>query len=124
MASLPTLDNVQYFFDPSNVAAISDHDPSTGAATTCVYGLSASGYVTIGETVQQFMTRLDISEKFAKLTRPDGTPIWINGSSMSSIRPRVASDKSGANAVLSFSSMPPQWVSETAVVAAAALKLA
>lgn len=122
MASLTTVDKVQYYFDPSNIAAISNHDPSSGAAMTCVYGISA-GYLKIEETAQAFMTRLNIGPKFAVLTRTDGAAIWVNRSSVTSIRTRVATDGAGANALLLLSSLPLQSVKETAAAAAAALGL-
>lgn len=100
MASLTTTAGIQYFFDPNGIVAISDCDPSTGSAVTCVYGLSSSGYLQISESVQQFMTRLNIAAKFGQLTRADGASIWMNGSSVTSVRSRVATDQAGVNSVV------------------------
>jgi len=72
-------------FDQSDVFAVTDHDAITGDAVTCVYGVSAAP-VNINETVSGFLERLDITAKFAKLTRPNSSSIWICGSAVTSIR--------------------------------------
>lgn len=99
MAMLTTVDQVQYYFDPKGIVALSDHDPSTGKAVTCVYGISTA-YLHIGESVQQFMTRLKIAANFGQVTRADGSPLWINTSTVTSIRSRVSTDPAGVNSVL------------------------
>jgi len=68
------------------VFAVSDHDAATDRAVTCVYGVSA-GPVQISETVGGFLGRLGLTAKFAKLTRPNSTGIWICGSAVTEIRP-------------------------------------
>jgi len=122
MATLTTADGIQYYFDPNGIVAISDRDPSTATAVTCVYGLSASGYLRIGEGAQQFMTRLNIAAKFAQLTRADGASIWVNGSAVTSIRSRVATDQSGVNAVI-FAGSTPYMIKELPAAVAAALHI-
>lgn len=99
MATLATVDQVQYYFDPKGIVALSDHDPSTGQAVTCVYGISAQ-YLKTAEGVQQLMARLKIANNFGQLTRTDGSPIWISCSAVTSIRSRVASDPAAVNAVV------------------------
>src|ERR1700683_685622 len=66
MGTLTTVDNVQYYFDPDSIAAISDYDPAGGGAVTCVYGISAS-YLMIAETPQAFMSDVGIAAKLVKL---------------------------------------------------------
>ena len=96
MAMLTTVDQLQYYFDPKGIVALSDHDPSTGKAVTCVYGISTA-YLHIGESVQQLMTRLQIAANFGQVTRADGSPMWINNSAVTSIRSRVSTDPAGVN---------------------------
>jgi hypothetical protein len=122
MGTLTTVDDVQYYFDPSNIAAISDYDPAGGGAVTCVYGIS-TGYLMVAETPQAFMAAVGIAGKLVQLTRPDDTAVWINGSSIVSIRSRVASDGPGVNALIFFASMPTQGVKEAAPAVAALFKL-
>lgn len=85
MASVTTVDGIQVTFAPKGVLALADHDANTGMAITCVYGVTKEA-LRISESATAFMTRLRITKNFAQLTRPDGFPIWINGSAVSSIR--------------------------------------
>lgn len=85
MATLRTLDGRDILFDADSVVAMADHDADTGKAVTCVYGVTR-GELRIGEPVDGFLGRLGIAAKFARLTRPNGTSVWIDGKSVSSIR--------------------------------------
>jgi hypothetical protein len=85
VADLTTTDGQQISFDPAAVAAVADRDADTGAAVTCVYGLSP-GVVKIPEPVSAFLGRLGIVGKFARLTRPDGSPVWIDAAAVSLLR--------------------------------------
>jgi hypothetical protein len=112
MATLTTLDGHQITFSPGSVGAIADHDGSTGAAVTCIYGVT-KGTLHIAETVQQFMARVKITTKLAQLTRPNGSPVWINGSAVSSLRPPLPNEYvSGVNTVV-FTDAIIQGVKET-----------
>jgi hypothetical protein len=84
MATLTTVGGLQITFKPSSVAVLADHDASTGAAVTCVYGVT-NNMLKIDETVQKFLSRVGIAKNFAQLTRPNGSPVWINGSAVSSL---------------------------------------
>ncbi len=84
MATLTTVDGIQITFESRTVSALADHDANTGAAVTCIYGVN-EGVLHISESVQAFMTRVGITENFARLTRPNGSPVWINGSAVSSV---------------------------------------
>ena len=82
MATLTTVDGLQITFAPKKVSGIADHDANTGLAITCVYGVTKEA-LQISEPVQDFMKRVRIAKDFAQLTRPNGFPIWINGSAVS-----------------------------------------
>ena len=84
MPELTTIDGTQITFNPDSVAVIVDHNEN-GQVVTCVYGIT-KGELHIGETVDTFLTRLGITQAFAKLTRPNGTRVWINGKAVSSLR--------------------------------------
>jgi hypothetical protein len=84
MASLTTVDNIEYNFVPGDVFAAVDHDLVTGDAVTCVYGVTAN-YLRIGETVAAFLARLEVQAGFAQLTRPNGYPIWIAAAAVGSV---------------------------------------
>jgi hypothetical protein len=120
MATLTTTDGRQITFAPNNVEAIADHDAMTGAAVTCIYGATKE-MIRTEESVQAFMTRVRITKKFAQLTRPNGSPVWISGGAVSSLRaPLPGEYAAGVNAVISTEALV-QGVRETPDVATAAL---
>src|SRR5271157_1270136 len=86
MATLTTVDGIKITFKPRSVKAIAkDHDLS-GKQVTIVYGIT-DGFLIISETALEFMSRLKIDTKnFAQFTRPNGSPVWISGEAVSSIR--------------------------------------
>ena len=105
MASLTTTNGAQFTFDPNSVIAVADHDAATGEAVTCVYGLTA-GVLKIYEAVVAFLARIGVTAKFATLTRPNGSPIWINGSSVSTIRAPLPGEYTAAvKSVISVGSL-------------------
>jgi hypothetical protein len=119
MATLTTVEGIQYNFDPSTVVAVSDHDPATKQAVTCVYGVTGN-YLKVKENIQEFLSRLNITANFAPLTAPNGGAVWLNGSSIAAIRGRVAGDARGANAVVYTSSIT-QWLKDSVADAVTAL---
>jgi hypothetical protein len=100
MAILTTVDGIQITFAAKTVSMLADHDANTGLAVTCVYGVTKEA-LQIRESVQEFLTRLRITNNFAQLTRPNGFPIWINGSEVSSIRAPLSNEfVKGVNTVV------------------------
>jgi hypothetical protein len=85
LPTLTTRGGRKITFKTSDIDAIADHNDSTGEAGTCVYGIIKT-LIEIDETVQEFMRRLRIEDKFAQFTRPNGWLVWVNGPSVSSIR--------------------------------------
>jgi hypothetical protein len=104
MATLTTTTGFQYFFQPANVVAISDRNPLTQQATTCVYGLSAGGgtggLLPITGSVQDLMSQLKGADKFGEVTGPDGTNYWFNVSLITSVSNAVGDSHAGANSVV------------------------
>ncbi len=120
MATLTTLGGAVITFNPSAVSAISDRNDTTGQAATCVYGVAAAPLM-IAETVQDFMQRLKIAQAFAQLTRPDGRPVWINGSAVSMLRsPHAGEYAPAVSSVITVGSLT-QGVTEQPAQAIAAL---
>lgn len=100
MASITTLDGMQYLFDPGVIAAVADRDELTGENVTVVYGLTPQGQ-RVSEPVGTLLQRLNLASAFAKLTRADGSAILINGKSVSVARqPVPGQDPQGVNAVI------------------------
>ena len=84
---LVTTDGRRIGFDPAAIVAIADHDPDTGTAVTCIYGLSPPwGFIRISEPVDAFLARLGIAGWFVELIRPDGSPVWINAAAVFLLR--------------------------------------
>ena len=88
MHTLTTTGGMSINFKADDIDAIADHNDTTGEAKTCVYGI-LSTVVMIDETVPAFMRRLEIEKEFGKFTRPNGWPVWINVSSINSVRPPI-----------------------------------
>jgi hypothetical protein len=85
MAAITTVEGLRILFDPAAIAAIAGSDGQTGATGAVIYGLGPEG-LTVGESTAALIKRLSLASSLAKLTRPDGSPIWINGKSVSVAR--------------------------------------
>jgi hypothetical protein len=120
MATLTTVGGLQITFTPSSVELLADHDASTGAAVTCVYGVTKD-MLKIVETVQNFLSRVRITKNFAQLTRPNGSPVWISGSAVSSLyAPGPGEYVAGVNTVVVTGALT-QGVQEAPAAATTAL---
>ena len=105
MATLTTIDGRQIKFSPSSVTVITDYDVLTHALITSVYGVRKV-VLEIGETPQEFMTRVDIQNNIAQLTRSTGRPIWINGNAVATLsEPLPDSYVDGVQTVIEIGSM-------------------
>jgi hypothetical protein len=105
MATLTTTGGREITFKVSDIDAIADHNDTTGEARTCVYGVF-SAPVMIDESVLGFLKRLEIEGEFAQFTRPNGWLVWINGSSVSSVRaPQKGEFAPSAKSVISTDSL-------------------
>ena len=120
MPTLTTTDGAQITFAAKAVSALTDHDGSTGEAVTCVYGVTPR-LLHIKETVPAFLSRVKIAKNFAQLTRGNGSPVWINGADVSSVRAPLPNEYvTGVNAVVSTDGLT-QGVQETPDAATALL---
>jgi hypothetical protein len=120
LAKLTTISGADIEFQPGSVAAVTDHDVETGQAVTTLYGLGA-GRVEIAETVEGFLTRIGVLQKFAKLTRPDGSPIWVNAQAVGLVRaPLPDEGPDSARAVVSIAGLH-QAIRETPAEATEAI---
>jgi hypothetical protein len=99
---------------------IADHDASTGEAVTCLYGLT-NGTLKINKSVQDFMSRVRIKANFAQLTRANGSPVWINGSVVSTVRTPLQNEYVAAVNAVVFTSALTRGVRESPSNATSAL---
>ena len=77
MPVLTTTRGLDIVFRADAIIAVADRDPEGGADVTCVYGLGPN-FQKIAEPVDTFLTRIGKVERFARFTRPNGSPIWFN----------------------------------------------
>ena len=112
MPELTTVDGDMIMFTADSVIAIADHDDDTGTAVTCVYGVTQA-MLHIAEPVETFLYRVGITQAFAKLTRPNGLPVWIRGNAVLSIRAPAVGEYAGEGKTVIFTSAITQDVKET-----------
>jgi hypothetical protein len=112
MAELTNNQGMQFLFDPKAVSAIADRDADTGEAVTVVYGLTA-GPLRMAEPVDAFLNRVGLTPVFAKLTRPNGSAVWISCKGIKVARPPLADEYAPAvRSVLALGTLL-QGVAET-----------
>jgi hypothetical protein len=118
---LTTTDGRRIGFDPGAIVAIANRDPDTGVAVTCIYGLSPpAAFIRISESVGTFLARLDIASWFVKLTRPDGSSVWINAAAVILLRkPLPGEYRSGAKSVVFAPGLRQAVMQDPAIVKAA-----
>jgi hypothetical protein len=85
MANLTTADGLVFLFDPSAITMVADRDADTGALGTNIYGLQAGPLKTAG-TVDTFLSGIGLLANFAPLTRPNGSPVWVNAKAVNVVR--------------------------------------
>lgn len=81
MADITTVEGLRVLFDPAAVSAITNSDDA-GAAGAVIYGLGPEG-LEVAQSVAVLLQALQVPiTSFAKLTRLDGSPVWVNGKSV------------------------------------------
>lgn len=112
MADITTVEGLRVLFDPAAIAAIAGADLQTGVAGAVIYGLASEG-LTVGESTDALIQRLNLSASLAKRTRPDGSPILINGKSVSFARQPSSMEYGAAVRSVVFAGALKQAVRET-----------
>ena len=87
--------------DASDVAVtlVTGPYPHDVGPFTHVYG-SGIGAIVTAEAPQLLINRLSTRADFAVLQRPNGTPVWIHGPSVSMVRPPECEEQPGVNAIV------------------------
>lgn len=83
MTDIILVSGVQYTIDPDAIETITDQDEH-GAAGTFLHGIT-KGVLEIDDPVDVFLAK--IPTKFAKLTRVNGSSVWINADAVSALGP-------------------------------------
>jgi hypothetical protein len=103
MIAIKTLAGPEVLVDPQSVTRVAGPRPHDAGPHT--YLDCAAGTLVTAETPEALLARIAAKPPLSQLTRPDGTPVWIKGSAIGSIRPPVASEAEGAgdvNAILTI----------------------
>lgn len=119
---LITTDGQRMGFDTAAIIAIADRDPCTGAAVTCIYGLSPPpwAFIKVRESVGTFLGRFGIASWFVKLTRPGRSPVWINAAAVFLLRkPLPGEYPADAKSVVFASGLVQAVTQDPAIVKAA-----
>lgn len=85
MADMTTVEGLRVLFDPAAISAVANSGPQTSAAGAVIYGLGPEGW-TVGEPAAALLQRLNLTSSFGRLTRLDGSPVWINCKSVGVVR--------------------------------------
>ena len=83
MTDITIVSGVQYTIDPDAIETITDQDEH-GAPGTYLHGVT-KGVLEIPDPVDEFLAK--IATKFAKLTRVNGSAVWINVDAVSALGP-------------------------------------
>jgi len=121
LATVTTTDGDELTFAVARVCALTDHDVATGAAVTCIFGISA-GAVRTAEEPMDFLNRLLILPHFAKLTKPNNYPVWISAEAVVLVRPPEPGEYDAAVRTVVVAGSVCQGVVEDNVAVTAAIK--
>lgn len=112
MADITTVEGLRVLFDSAASSAIAGSDGQTGVNGSVIYGLGPEG-LTVSESTAALVRRLNLTSSLARLTRPDGSPVSINGKSVSVARqPTSLEYATGVHSVI-FAGALKQAVRET-----------
>jgi uncharacterized protein YlzI (FlbEa/FlbD family) len=115
MTDITIVSGVQYTIDPDAIETITDQDEH-GAPGTYLRGIT-KGVLEITEPVDVFLAK--IPAKFAKLTRVNGSAVWVNVDAVSALGP--AADLSPAARAKIWVGSSTEPVTETLAAAKTAI---
>jgi hypothetical protein len=98
MIAIRALDGTEVVVNDDAVTLVAGPYPHDLGRHTYVHGVDRGVLVT-AEDAAALVARLGGDRPLVKLTRPDATPVWIKGSSVSEIRPPLAMEQQAAGAV-------------------------
>jgi len=107
MSVIKTVDGQDIDVNENAIVLIAGPYPHDVGPHTYVYGVTHGALVT-GEPADALVARLGINPPLAKLTRPDLSPVWVNGSMVTSVRAPIPTEQQGTgqvNAILQVGSL-------------------
>jgi len=98
MIAIRALDGTEVAVNENAVTLVAGPYPHDLGPHTYVHGVDRGVLVTV-EDAAALVARLGVDPPLAKLTRPDASPVWVQGSAVSEIRPPLATEQQAAGAV-------------------------
>ena len=98
MIAIRALDGTEVAVNENAVTLVAGPYPHDLGPHTYVHGIDRGVLVT-AEDAAALVVRLRTDPPLAKLTRPDASPVWIKGSSVSEIRPPLWMEQPAGGAV-------------------------
>jgi hypothetical protein len=98
MIAIRALDGTEVAVNENAVTLVAGPYPHDLGPHTYVHGVDRGVLVT-AEDAAALVARLGVDPPLVKLTRPDASPVWVKGSSVSEIRPPLATEQQGRGAV-------------------------
>ena len=98
MIAIRALDGTEVAVNENAVTLIAGPYPHDLGPHTYVHGVDRGVLVTV-EDAAALVARLGVDPPLAKLTRPDASPVWVQGSAVSEIRPPLATEQQAAGTV-------------------------
>src|ERR1700755_1945599 len=98
MIAIRALDGTEVAVNENAVTLVAGPYPHDLGPHTYVHGVDRGVLVT-AEDAAALVARLQVDSSLVKLTRPDASPVWIKGSSISQVRPPLATEQQTAGVV-------------------------
>ena len=98
MIAIRALDGTEVVVNENAVTLVVGPYPHDLGPHTYVHGVERGVLVTT-ENAPALVARLGVDPPLVKLTRPNASPVWVKGSSVSEIRRPLATEQQAAGAV-------------------------
>src|ERR1700756_2477899 len=98
MIAIRALNGTEIEVNQDAITLIAGPYPHDVGPHTYVHGVDRGVLVT-AEKAAALVARLGVDPPLVKLTRPDGSPVWVKRSAVSAIRPPLATEQQGGGAV-------------------------
>jgi hypothetical protein len=91
MTDIIATDGTKFSINDDDVTMVVGPYPHDPANRCYIHGIN-KGPIPVDEDAKTLVATLHPKTSFAVLTRPDGSPVWINGGAVSSIVPAIPDD--------------------------------
>ncbi len=98
MIRIRGLDGTDIHADENAIILVAGPDAYVAGAHVNIYGIDR-GALPAAENPALLVARLAVSPPLARLTRPDGTPVWIKGPAVTAIRAPLSTERQDPGAV-------------------------